>query len=389
MDKFQRVVMIVLDSVGIGEMTDAAAYGDVGANTIANLAKAVGGLHVPHLEALGLGHIHSIEGVGTPSATGNFGKMAELSAGKDTTNGHWEMVGIRLEKPLPTYPEGFPPELMTEFEDKIGRGTLGNKPASGTEILKELGNEHIKTGKPIVYTSGDSVFQIAAHEDVIPLEDLYRYCEIARAMLVGEHAVGRVIARPFVGSDGHFTRTANRRDYSLDFGRTVLNELADAGLSVIGVGKIEDIYGGSGITEAVHTKGNMDGVNQTLRFMETFERGLLFSNLVDFDALYGHRNDPQGFAKAIEAFDARLPELLRTLRATDLLILTADHGCDPTTEGTDHTREFVPLLVYGPGAKQGVDLGIRGTFADIGATIAENFGLPSPAIGTSFLRSIL
>ncbi|GAX91864.1 phosphopentomutase [Effusibacillus lacus] len=388
MNGYNRVILIVLDSCGIGEMTDAADYGDVGANTIGNIARAVGSLNVPNMAKLGLGRIHPIQGVPTAPVAGAYGKMAEQSAGKDTTNGHWEMVGVKLEHPLPTYPEGFPREIMDEFEQRIGRKTLGNKPASGTEILKELGDEHMRTGFPIVYTSADSVFQIAAHEEVIPLDELYRYCGIARELLVGPHGVGRVIARPFVGSNGQFTRTANRRDYSLLFGRTVLNELQDAGLEVIGIGKIEDIYGGSGITGGVHTEDNMDGVDKTLDYMKNVDRGLIFANLVDFDAKYGHRNDPAGFARAIEQFDGRLPEIVAAMREDDLLILTADHGCDPTTEGTDHTREFVPVLLYGKHMQSAIDIGTRDTFADLGATIAENFGVPNPGIGTSFYQMI-
>ncbi|MBL0387559.1 phosphopentomutase [Tumebacillus sp. ITR2] len=387
---YTRIVTIVLDSVGIGEAHDAPAYGDVGANTIANIAKAVGGLNVPNLEKLGLGKIHEIQGVSASvDALGSFGKMEEQSAGKDTTNGHWEMMGVKLDKPLPVYPHGFPPEIMDEFEKQIGRKTLGNKPASGTEIIAELGDEHVRTGYPIVYTSADSVFQIAAHEEVIPLEELYKMCHIARELLVGDHAVGRVIARPFLGSDGHYTRTSNRHDYSRDFGRTVLNEMDEKGLTVAGVGKIYDIYGGSGVNDKVGTKNNMDGVDKTLEMMAKVEKGLIFTNLVDFDALYGHRNDPEGFAKAIVDFDKRLPEILDAMREDDLLIMTADHGCDPTTEGTDHTRENVPLLVYGKKAKQGVDLGLRTSFADLGATIAENFGVDGTGFGESFLKSIV
>ena len=387
---FSRVVFIVLDSVGIGAMYDAEAYGDVGSNTIGNIAKAVGGLSIPNLERLGLGKIAPLQGVSAEvAAIANYGKMAELSAGKDTTNGHWEMMGIKLDKPLPTYPDGFPPEIMDEFERRIGRKTLGNKPASGTEIIKELGDEHVRTGYPIVYTSADSVFQIAAHEEVIPLEELYNMCKIARELLVGEHAVGRVIARPFIGSNGNYTRTANRHDYSRDFGRTVLNEMDEQGLTVMGIGKIYDIYGGSGVNGKVGTKNNMDGVDKTLEQMKQVEKGLIFTNLVDFDALYGHRNDPEGFAKAIVDFDQRLPEILDALREDDLLILTADHGCDPTHPGTDHTREYVPLLVYGKNAKQGVDLGTRKTFADLGATIADNFGVGSTGLGESFLGAIV
>ncbi len=387
---FERVVCIVLDSCGIGEMYDASAYGDQGSNTIANIAKAVGGLNIPHLESLGLGKIHPITGVSADvNAIGAYGKMAELSAGKDTTNGHWEMMGIKLDRPLPTYPDGFPRSLMDEFERRIGRKTLGNYPASGTEIIKDLGEEHMKTGSPIIYTSADSVFQIAAHEEVIGLEELYKMCEIARELLVGEHAVGRVIARPFIGKPGEFARTANRHDYSRDFGRTVLNEMDEQGLSVIGVGKIYDIYGGSGVNGKASTNGNMDGVDKTLEQMERVEKGLIFTNLVDFDALYGHRNDPQGFAKSIEQFDARLPEILNKMGEGDLLIMTADHGCDPTTPGTDHSREYVPLVVYGKRVRGGADLGTRKTFADIGATLAENFGLKSTGLGESFLREIV
>lgn len=386
--KYKRIILIVLDSCGIGEAPDAAAYGDVGTNTIGNIAKAVGGLNVPNMARLGLGRIHPVEGVPTDSVIGAYGKMAEQSAGKDTTNGHWEMVGVKLEQPLPTYPEGFPREIMDEFEQRIGRKTIGNKPASGTEILKELGDEHMRTGYPIVYTSADSVFQIAAHEEIIPLEELYRFCEIARELLVGPHGVGRVIARPFIGSNGQFTRTANRRDYSLLFGRTVLNELQEANYNVIGVGKIEDIYGGSGIMGGEHTEDNMDGVDKTLQHMSEVKTGLIFTNLVDFDAKYGHRNDPQGFAKAIEQFDARLPEIMNAMDEDDLLILTADHGCDPTTPGTDHSREMVPILLYSRSMNTAVDIGTRDTFADLGATIAENFGVPNPGIGKSFYAMI-
>jgi phosphopentomutase len=387
--KSTRTILIVLDSVGIGEAPDAEEYGDVGANTLANIAKAVGGLNIPNLQKLGIGNIHPIQGVEPVAAMGCYGKMVETSAGKDTTNGHWEMVGVQLTKPLPTYPNGFPRDLMDEFERRIGRKTLGNKPASGTEIIQELGDEHVRTGYPIVYTSADSVFQVAAHEEVIPLEELYRICKIARELLTGEHAVGRVIARPFIGTSGHYTRTTNRHDYSLNFGRTVLNELVDNGYPVVGVGKIYDIYGGSGVTKGVHTDGNMDGVDKTLACMQEVEKGLIFTNLVDFDMLYGHRNDPHGFAKAIEAFDARLPEILRQMRADDLLLITADHGCDPTTPGTDHSRETVPLLVYGPNLKQGVNLGVRSTFADLGATIAERHGVPGPKLGESFYSLLI
>jgi len=319
---------------------------------------------------------------------GCYGKMKERSVGKDTTNGHWEFVGVVLDRPLPVYPQGFPPEIIEPFERAIGRKILGHRPASGTEILKELGDEHVRTGRPIVYTSGDSVFQIAAHEEVIPPADLYRMCEIARGLLQGEHGVGRVIARPFVGQNGHYVRTDRRRDYSLRFGPTVLDALQAAGWPVVGIGKIHDIYAGVGISEAVHTIDNMDGVDQMVRWGRRLERGLIYGNLVDFDSLYGHRNDAVGFARAVEAFDTRMPEILDTLRGDDVLVITADHGCDPTTPGTDHTREWVPLLVWGPGLKPGVDLGERDTFADIGATLAEAFGVPAPRVGTSFWKEV-
>jgi phosphopentomutase len=385
---FQRIVFIVLDSVGIGALPDAQAYGDEGANTLAHIAAAAGGLHIPHMAKLGIGKIHPLPGVDTRDVKGAYGKMAERSAGKDTTNGHWEFVGVCLERPLPTYPNGFPEEIIRPFERLIGRSVLGNRPASGTEIIAELGDLHVQTGCPIVYTSADSVFQIAAHEEVIPLPELYRMCEIARSLLTGEHAVGRVIARPFIGKNGTYVRTSNRRDYSLHFGRTVLNELADASIDVVGIGKVEDIYGGSGITRGIHTRGNMDGVDQTIDALQWLERGLLFTNLVDFDMLYGHRNDPLGFAGAVEAFDARLPEIYASMTRHDLLIISADHGCDPTTPGTDHSREYVPLLVYHKEMEEGVNLGTRATFADVGATIAENFGVRAPEIGTSFLKDI-
>ncbi|MBX6395061.1 MAG: phosphopentomutase [Alicyclobacillaceae bacterium] len=383
-----RWIWIVLDSCGIGGAPDAERYGDEGANTLGHIAEAVGGLRVPHLARLGLSRIVSLHAEEPSQVVGCYGRMRERSVGKDTTNGHWEFVGVILDRPLPVYPNGFPPEIIEPFEQAIGRKVLGNRPASGTEILKELGDEHIRTGRPIVYTSGDSVFQIAAHEEVIPLESLYRMCEIARHLLQGDHAVGRVIARPFVGRDGRFVRTDHRRDYSLRFGRTVLDDLVDAGWPVVGIGKIHDIYGGYGITEKVHTKDNMDGVDRIVEWARRLDRGLIYGNLVDFDSLYGHRNDPAGFARAVEAFDARLPEILETLREDDVLVITADHGCDPTTPGTDHTRELVPLLVWGPRLRQGVDLGLRETFADVGATLAEAFGVPKPPVGTSFWSEV-
>ncbi|MQL52069.1 phosphopentomutase [Desulfofundulus thermobenzoicus] len=387
--KISRITLIVLDSVGIGALPDAARYGDEGSNTLAHIARYVGGLRLPHLGALGLGNILAIEGVppaGKPKAA--YGRMAEASAGKDTTTGHWEIAGLLLERPFPVYPHGFPPEIIKPFEERIGRPVLGNKPASGTAIIEELGAEHMRTGRPIVYTSADSVFQIAAHEEVIPLEELYRMCRIARALLTGEHAVGRVIARPFVGQPGSFQRTANRRDFSLPPpAPTVLDLLQEKGLAVLAVGKIEDIFAGRGITEALHTENNMDGVDKTLTFMRRDDRGLIFTNLVDFDMLYGHRNNPRGYAGALEDFDRRLPEILAALRDDEVLIITADHGCDPTTGSTDHSREYVPLLVYGRKVKAGWDLGTRRTFSDVAATVAELFGLSYPR-GKSFAGEV-
>ncbi|NHM27870.1 phosphopentomutase [Desulfofundulus sp. TPOSR] len=385
-----RLTLIVLDSVGIGELPDAAQYGDAGSNTLANTARAVGGLNIPHLGRLGLGNILPIEGVppvDRPLAA--YGRMAEASAGKDTTTGHWEIAGLLLERPFPVYPHGFPPEIIKPFEERIGRPVLGNKAASGTAIIEELGPEHMRTGYPIVYTSADSVFQIAAHEEIIPVEELYRMCRIARELLTGDHAVGRVIARPFVGRPGAFKRTDRRRDFSLPPpGPTILDLLLENGFPVLAVGKIEDIFAGKGITEAVHTEGNMDGVDQTLACMRRLERGLIFTNLVDFDMLYGHRNNPRGYADALEAFDRRLPEILHATRPDEVLIITADHGCDPTTSSTDHSREYVPLLVYGQKVKPGVNLGTRSTFSDVAATVAELFGLSYPR-GTSFAREII
>ncbi|MGC8838396.1 MAG: phosphopentomutase [Anaerolineae bacterium] len=387
----RRAILIVLDSVGIGAAPDAADYGDEGSNTLANTARAVGGLHLPNLGHLGLGNLTDVLGVPPePHPAAAYGRMQPSSAGKDTTTGHWEIAGIISTRPLPTYPNGFPPDLIQEFERRIGRKTLGNYPASGTVILEELGPEHLRTGYPIVYTSADSVFQIAAHEEVIPVEELYRMCRIARELLTGEHAVGRVIARPFIGEPGRFVRTDRRRDFSLEPPKpTLLDRLQEAGQPVWAVGKIEDIFAGRGITEAVHIHDNMDGVDQTLAFMARVERGLIFTNLVDFDMLYGHRNNPRGYADALEAVDRRVPELLAALREEDLLVFTADHGNDPTTPSTDHSRERVPLLVTGPGVRKGVDLGLRSTFADLGQTLAEYLGAAPLEAGTSFLGEVL
>ncbi len=387
-----RVIVIVLDSVGIGEAPDAAAYGDVGSHTLGNMAVAVGGLQVPNMQRMGLGNIAILEGVEPqeePSAV--YGKMAEVSAGKDTTTGHWELMGLHLHQPFPLYPHGFPPEIMDVFEDQIGRGTLGNYPASGTVILDELGEEHMQTGKPIIYTSGDSVFQIAAHEEVIPIDELYEICHTARDLLRGQHEVSRVIARPFVGEPGSFTRTANRHDYSIVPPEpTLLDNLKDAGLMVHAVGKINDIFVGQGITGYVYTKDNMDGVDKTIEAMrERRERGMIFTNLVDFDAKFGHRNNPQGYADSLAEFDKRLPDILDALADDDLLVLTADHGNDPVTPSTDHSREYVPVLITGKSARQGVNIGVRETFADLAATIADILRVSPPPQGHSFKGDIL
>ncbi|MCP4538421.1 MAG: phosphopentomutase [Chloroflexi bacterium] len=400
--QINRFVVIVLDSLGIGELPDAAAFGDVGSHTLGNMARAVGGMKLPHMEAMGLGNIVEllrnsqrvaaqlyviVEGV-IPQAkpTAAYGKMAEVSPGKDTTTGHWEMMGIQLKQPFPLYPNGFPPEIIKEFEAQIGRGTLANYPASGTVIINELGEKHIHTGKPIVYTSGDSVFQIAAHEDVIPIKKLYQMCRIAREILRGEHEVSRVIARPFVGDPGNWIRTANRHDFSVVPPEpTVLDFCKDAGMMVYGVGKINDIFVGQGLTDTVHIQDNMDGVDKTIAAMrERRERGLIFANLVDFDSKYGHRNNPQGYADALAEFDHRIPEITDALAPDDVLVLTADHGNDPTTPSTDHSREYVPILVTGDPVRPGTNLGTRETFADLGATIADVLGAKPPRCGTSF-----
>ncbi|RKD29477.1 phosphopentomutase [Thermohalobacter berrensis] len=386
-----RVIWIVLDSVGMGALPDADKYGDIEANTIGNVSEALGGLNIPNLERLGLGNIEGIRGVKmVENPIGCYGRFAEMSNGKDTTTGHWEMVGIYSDKPFPTYPVGFPKDIIEKFQIAIGRKVLGNKPASGTAIIEELGEEHIETGNPIIYTSADSVFQIAAHEQVIPIEELYQMCEIARNILVGEHAVARVIARPFVGKPGNFTRTANRKDFSLVPPHdTLLDNLKNKGFSVMAVGKIEDIFSGKGITEAIHTKDNMDGVDKTLEYMQEDKKGLIFTNLVDFDMRWGHRNNYKAYGKGLEEFDARLPEIIDAMKDTDVLIITADHGCDPTTEGTDHTREYVPFIAYGKKLKNNVNLKTRKTFADIGQTVADIFDVKPIKNGESFLELIL
>jgi len=387
-----RIIVIVLDSVGIGELPDAAVFGDVGSHTLGNIARTVNGLNLPHMESLGLANIAILQGV-TPQYTPQaaYGKMAEVSPGKDTTTGHWELMGIQLTQPFPLYPNGFPPEVMGRYEAEIGRGWLGNTPASGTVIIDELGEEHMRTGKTIVYTSGDSVFQIAAHEEIIPIDEQYRICRIAREILRGKHEVSRVIARPFVGTPGNFTRTANRHDFSVKpLQPTVLDSLKEAGLMVYAVGKINDIFDGEGITAAVHTQDNMDGVDKTVAAMrQQQQRGLIFTNLVDFDAKFGHRNNPAGYANALEEFDQRLPEIMAALADDDVLVLTADHGNDPTTPSTDHAREYVPILITGTLVKAGANIGIRNTFADLGATIADVLEVNPPPTGMSFKSQII
>ncbi|MDU4787578.1 MAG: phosphopentomutase [Clostridium sp.] len=388
----KRVVLIVLDSVGVGEMPDAQMYGDKGSHTLDHTFEACNGINIPNLKKLGLGNIEGVKALGKEeSVIGAFGKGSEKSIGKDTVTGHWEIGGVILDKPLNTYPDGFSDKIINEFKEKAKiDGILGNKVASGTAIIEELGEEHVKTGYPIIYTSADSVFQIAAHEEVVGLDNLYKMCEIAREMLVGEDVVGRVIARPFVGEVGSFKRTSNRRDYALDpFGKTALEYIKENGMSVAAVGKIEDIYNGKGVTEAVHIKNNMDGVDKTLEYMDKIDNGLIFTNLVDFDMLYGHRNDPKGYGKAIEDFDGRLNEIYSKLRDEDILIITADHGCDPTTESTDHSREYIPILVYGKQVKGGTELGIRDSFTDIGKSILDYLGIDNNLEGKSFINEII
>lgn len=384
-----RAIVIVLDSVGIGELPDAAAYGDEGSDTLGNISRAIA-LHIPTLASLGLSRVARLHGVAPePAPAASFGRMAEKSPGKDSVTGHWEMMGVVLERAFPVFPQGFPPGVIRAFEERIGRKTLGNVVASGTQIIAALGAEHVRTGSPIVYTSADSVFQIAAHERIVPIEELYRICEIAFE-LVGEGlGVGRVIARPFVGVAGSFTRTANRRDFALPpRGETVLDRLRASRIPVVAVGKIEDLFAGRGIGRAVHTASDDEGMDAVERAMEDVNGGLIFANLVDFDTVYGHRNDVGGYAANVERFDARLAEILPRLRDDDLLIVTADHGNDPTTASTDHSREYVPLMATGPRVRAGVDLGTRPTFADLGQTLAEMFGVGPMPHGTSFLSEI-
>lgn len=382
MKKIRRAVTVVLDGCGVGFAPDASKYGDAGSCTL----KHVWDLKhpdIPNLIELGLGRILGID---DEEPVGCYGRMTEKSAGKDTTTGHWELAGLTLKKPFPTYPNGFPEELIKKFEEETGLGVIGNRPASGTQIIQELGDEHYVTGKLIVYTSADSVFQIAAHEDVVPVSELYHICRIARRLLKDENCVGRVIARPFVGSAGHYVRTGNRRDFSVEpFGDTMLDVLKRSHMDVIGVGKIEDIFNHRGLTQSDHAAGNDACIASMLNFMKKDWRGLMFVNLVDTDALYGHRNDVDGFAESLEAFDSYIPEILGRLGDDGMLLLTADHGCDPTYPGTDHTREQVPLMVYGLGLNEGVDLGTRETFADLGKTILDAFDIENTLDGTSFL----
>lgn len=386
-----RVILMVLDSVGVGALPDAEKFGDINVNTLNNIAKQADAFAIPNLVELGIGNIEGLTAI--PSVDhpkGCFGRSAELSNGKDTTTGHWEIAGLRIDEPFQTYPDGFPDYIINEFEEKTGRKVLCNKPASGTVVLDELGEEHMKTGAVIVYTSADSVFQIAAHEEIVPLDELYKMCEIAREMLMGKDQVARVIARPFVGEPGNFKRTPNRRDYSLSpFGRTMLDAIKDSGKDVQAVGKIVDIYNGQGVTEDIHTKSNMDGVDQTLNYMKTDSKGLIFANLVDFDALFGHRRNVKGYQEAIEEFDARIPELKAAMKDDDIMIFIADHGNDPTYKGTDHTREYIPVIAFGKNVKEGVDLKTRSTFADIAATITDILNVEGTGLGTSFKNDIL
>ena len=382
----RAVVLVVLDSVGIGGAPDAAAFGDEGSSTLPHVAEAVGGLRLPNLQGLGLGNIVEIEGVPPVEAPGGaFGALIERSPGKDTTTGHWELAGVVLEQPFPTYPDGFPPEVIQAFEAAIGTRSLGNVAASGTEIIERLGDEHMATGHPIVYTSADSVFQIAAHVDVVPLERLYEMCEKARAIMRGPHEVGRVIARPFAGGPGSFKRTPDRHDYSvLPPADTVLDEISRAGLEVRGVGKIADIFAGRGVTSSRPTRSNEEGIEALAEEAGEIERGLVFANLVDFDQAFGHRNDPRGYAEALQTFDRALPAIVAALGPRDALVITADHGNDPTTASTDHSRERVPVLVAGEPIAAGTDLGERASFTDVGATIAELLGVPTSTPGKSF-----
>ncbi|SMB95229.1 phosphopentomutase [Desulfonispora thiosulfatigenes DSM 11270] len=386
----KKAIIIVLDSLGIGQLPDAHLYGDDNCNTLKNISDHVRGLNLPNLEKMGLGNLTEVTGVVPQINTlGSYGKLAELSKGKDTTAGHWELMGIITEEAMPTFPNGFPDELISEFKQLIGRDIIGNEVASGTEIIERLGKEHMETGFPIIYTSADSVFQIAAHEDIIPIEELYNMCKSARKLLDGKFKVGRVIARPFRGLPGNFVRTANRHDYSLKPPKkTLLDTLIENNKEVISVGKIYDIFAGEGISKSYPTKNNMEGVDKTISAYENLQEGLVFTNLVDFDSLYGHRNDAVGYAKALEGFDKRLPELWEILDENTILILVADHGNDPTTPGTDHNREYVPLLIMGNSVQKNLNIGTRSSFGDLGATLAEYFNVKYEGYGTSMWNEI-
>ena len=387
----RRVIIIILDSVGIGELPDASLYGDAGSNTLLNIKAVRRDMELPYMNRLGLSCIDGASALGNvKNPVGAFGKLAEASEGKDTTVGHWEIAGIHVKAALPTYPDGFPHDLIAEFEQHIGRKSIGNIVGSGTAIIEELGDEHASTGYPIVYTSADSVFQIAMHEDVIPLNEQYCISQVARNMLKAPHNVSRVITRPFIGKSGCYKRTSNRKDFSLEpIGTTMLDCIKAAGMPVSAVGKIDDIFAGRGITQAVHTVSNMDGVDKTLEYMKRIETGLIFTNLVDFDMVYGHRKDVDGYAEALMAFDRRVPEIISFMRDEDVLFITADHGCDPTTPGTDHTREYIPLLVCGKPIRPGVNLHIRNTFADIAATVLDYLNVSGDIHGKSFLQEVV
>jgi phosphopentomutase len=389
--KIERITVIVIDGVGVGELPDAGEYGDTGSNTLSNTARVLGGLELPNMGEMGLGNITPIEGVPPREMTrGAYGKCKETSKGKDSVTGHWELMGVEVKKPFPTYPNGFPKEVLNEFRRLTGLDVLGNKPASGTEIIKELGEEHVRTGKPIVYTSADSVFQIAAHEEVIPIDELYRLCDIARKMLKGDHAVGRVIARPFIGDNAEtFTRTKRRHDYPLLApADTMMDTLIKEGHKVYAAGKIDDLFGNRGITKTHHSVFNMESIQATVGFMDEDFTGLLFANLVEFDMTFGHRNDVKGFGQKLEEFDAFIPTIRNKMKDTDIAMIVADHGVDPTTKSTDHSREYIPLLVFGEQVKNNVNLGIRQSFADVAATIGEAFSVTPPVIGKSFLGEI-
>lgn len=388
----KRIIWIIIDSVGIGALPDSKKFGDEDVNTLGNIVRNYKDIKIPNLINLGIGNINGVDFMDKiDKPIGSFGKCMEVSQGKDTTTGHWEMTGVLVKTPFKTFENGFPKEIIDEFEKRTGRKVVANKPASGTAILDEYGEHQMKTGDVIVYTSADSVFQIAAHEEIIPLEELYKMCEVAREIMMGDNAVARIIARPYIGNKkGEFERTSNRRDYSLNpFEDTVLDNIKGQDLDVIGVGKIEDIFNGQGITEAIHTKDNMDGIDETINYIKKDNKGLIFTNLVDFDSKYGHRRDAKGYKEALEEFDARIPEIVDAMGEDDILIINSDHGNDPTYKGTDHTREYIPVLVYGKSIKEGLNLGIRNSFADIGATVADILDVKLPNYGESFKTNII